>query len=170
MARVSYFARLAAIIAMLQFAGDVALARPVFEQCCPNHGIHESLDDFLRRWYGRYQHRKEGECFLAETNRPGPKRRLEEKDVQRAANAFANGYYSNGKKKPWLSVNKVRGRLCKATAPPLARAPRLLPLPQQQTTSFPAPCTLPIGLQEERSAKGHHCPLGRLTGLLVAVR
>lgn len=136
MARAAYLTRLLAVLTMLHFSGDAALARPLFEKLCPNHGLHESIDDFLRRWYARYEQRKEGECFLAETNREGPRRRLVKKDIETAVAEFPKGYWSNKVKRPFHSVEQVRGCLAPRTRSPLTRTPHARHPHQQHPISF----------------------------------
>lgn len=92
---------------MLQCAGDAIKAHPLFEKYCPNHGLKEEINAFLRRWWERYKTRNDGECFLYDPPRPGRPKNLTTADVQLAAHMFLKGRRSHGEKKHWDSVEQV---------------------------------------------------------------
>lgn len=99
--------RFCAIAAVLASQGDVAAAIPVFEKYCPDHGLREDPVAFCHRWWQRYCGRKDGECFLHDSHRKGRPVSLTVKQKQDAAEAFAKGWYSNGRKKQFTSLEQV---------------------------------------------------------------
>lgn len=123
MARASYFVRFCAVAAMLHFSGDVAQAAPLFETYCPNHGLKEGVNEFLRRWWDRYETCPKGECFLYDPPRCGRPAKVTKADAKTAAVEFDKGHWTNGKKKPFTSLQQVRsrwapGRAARAAPPP----------------------------------------------------
>jgi hypothetical protein len=108
MARASYFVRFCAIAAMLHVAGDLKLAVPLFEKYCPSHELREDVNEFLERWWQRFQGRQDGEDFLYEAARVGRPRNVTEADRKTAAEEFAKGCYNNGKWKAFGSLKEVR--------------------------------------------------------------
>lgn len=100
--------RLCAIAAMLNVAGDIKLAAPLFNKYCPEHDLKEGVGEFLERWWQRWQDRHDGECPLYEAHRVGRPRRVTQKDRETAAAEFVKGCYNNGKWKPFNSLKEVR--------------------------------------------------------------
>lgn len=108
MARASLWVRFCAIAAVLASQGDIKAAIPVFEKYCPEHDLREGKEAFIDRWWQRYLHRTDGECFLHDSHRKGRPARLKGKQKRDAAETFADGFYSNGKRKAFESLEQVR--------------------------------------------------------------
>lgn len=122
--------RLCAIAAMLATGGDAVKAHPVFLEYCPDHGLQEEINAFLRRWYQRYCDREEGECFLEDKRPSGRPAFLKPEDIDTAVQQFPKGYYSHGRWHPYSSVEEVGSRLGKGCRNPATRLPRpLRPVP-----------------------------------------
>jgi hypothetical protein len=136
MARAAQWVRLCAIAAMLHFRGDAVAAAPLFEIYCPDHGLKEDLGEFCRRWWQRYLETKDGGCVLGEAHRSGRPVQLKQKAINRAAKAFAQGWYSNGKKKAFTSLEQVTSTWCPAPLPPPS-------LPTPQCTPLGCCCSKP---------------------------
>lgn len=163
MVRASYFARFCAVAAMLHFQGNSIEAKPLFLKYCPNHGLHENLHTFLKRWWERYEHCPEGDCFLEEPSRPGRPARLERADIEAAAHAFNQGYYHHGKKDGYDSVEQAsagarwRHRPAAITHHPTQRNPPVLASMPIHSASTAAGC------REEQGFAKHPRPHTRLT-------
>jgi hypothetical protein len=108
MARAALFVRLCAIAAMLHTGACAQDAVGFFEKYCPEHGLTEDLRKFCERWWGRYVHCLPGECPLHDPQRTGRPVRLTPDLIKRAAKEFGRGYYSNGRKKCFNTVEQVR--------------------------------------------------------------
>lgn len=135
--------RLCAIAAMLQAGGDAVKAHPLFLEMCPEHGLKEEINQFLRRWYRHYETHENGECILEESKRSGRPALIETEDVDTAAKEFPKGYYSHGKWHPYSSVEEVGRHLAGGcpyppTHQPCPGTPPLLPWPSLPAWPHPA--------------------------------
>lgn len=143
MARAPMWVRFCDIAAVLVSGGDAKAAVPVFENYCPEHGIKESLKAFLDRWWQRYLNRTDGECFLHDSHRTGRPVQLTQEHKERAAKAFAAGFWSYGKKKGFESLEQVRCTWLPAHCPPRQAQPcALRPCAAQPRAAIPPhpPC------------------------------
>lgn len=108
MARAPYFVRLCAIAAMLHTGACSKDAVPIFEKYCPEHGLKEDLQQFCERWWGRCTNCPPGKCPLHDPQRKGRPISLTKEKLDKAVKMFGDGYYSNGKKKHFHTVEEVR--------------------------------------------------------------
>ena len=108
MARAALFVRLCAIAAMLHTGGCSADAVPFFEKYCPQHGLTEDLRQFCERWWKRFTECGPNDCPLHDPQRTGRPVTLTPGLIKRAAKEFGRGYYSNGRKKRFNTVEQVR--------------------------------------------------------------
>ena len=123
MARASLWVRFCAIAAVLASQGDTKAAIPIFEKYCPEHELREGQQAFIDRWWQRYLNRTDGECFLRDSHRKGRPAQLQDKHRKEAADAFASGFYSNGKRKAFESLEQVRRTWLPGSRPPRHATP-----------------------------------------------
>ncbi|KAL4431247.1 hypothetical protein ABPG75_006503 [Micractinium tetrahymenae] len=109
MARAKYKLRFMAIALMIAAAGDVSAALPRFKEWASEYNLSEDPRDFLRRWYAHWENALDGENFLEGYQRTGRPKHLEDSDIEAAAKAFKQGWWSHGNWKPFENVDQVRG-------------------------------------------------------------